>query len=142
MTNERKTTKVTLTRLGQGHYLVRNSRDTLIEVATSGPAFRPGELFLAALAACPSVDVDHMTSRRADAEVFEVTSSGHKSTEGGNHYEDLTVTFRLRFPDGQDGDAARARIPAAVKASHERECTVSRTVEAGTPVEFIIDDAD
>lgn len=142
MTEERKVTKVTLARLGLGHYEARNSRGTAIEIATSGPAFRPGELFLASIAACSSVDVDNMTTRRAEPEVFEVTSSGHKSTEGGNHYEDLTVTFRLRFPEGADGDAARARIQAAIRASHERECTVSRTVEAGTPVEFVVDDQD
>lgn len=142
MSEERKKTKVTLTRLGSGHYEVRNSRGTTVEIATSGAAFRPGELFLASIAACSSVDVDIMTSRRAEPEVFEVTSSGHKSDEGGNHYEDLTVTFKLRFPQGADGDAARARVEAAIRASHDRHCTVSRTVEAGTPVEFVVDGQD
>lgn len=130
---------VVLTRKAPGHYEVRNARGGVIEVATEGELFRPGELLLAAIAACSSVDVDLMTSRRAEPETFEVTSSGRKSTEGGNHFEDLQVNFRLRFPEGEAGDAARARIQAAVRASAERECTVSRTVEAGTPVEFIIE---
>ena len=76
---------------------------------------------------------------QAEPELFEVKGSGHKSTEGGNHFEDLTVTFRLRFPEGTGGDAARDRIPAAIRASHDRDCTVSRTVETGTPVVFVVD---
>ncbi len=134
-----KPTSVTLTRVAPGRYQARNSRGTTIEFGTGDDQFAPGELFLASIAGCSSVDVDAMTSRRAEPDVFEVTSSGVKSTEGGNHYEDITVTFRLRFPEGEQGDAARDRIPAAVQASQDRECTVSRTVAAGSPVEFIID---
>lgn len=139
---ERKPSTVTLTRVSQQRYEVRNSRGGVIAVATEGQQFRPGELMLAAIAACSAVDVDVMTSRRAEPEVFEVTSSAVKSTEGGNHYEDMVISFKLRFPAGEQGDAARDRIQAAVRASHERECTVSRTIEAGTPVAFVIDDQD
>ena len=46
----------------------------------------------------------------------------------------LTVTFRIAFLDGEAGDKARAILPDAVKQSHERYCTVSRTVELGTPI--------
>jgi putative redox protein len=44
------------------------------------------------------------------------------------------VTFRLTFPEGEAGDAARALVPETVKRSHDRICTVSRTVELGTPI--------
>jgi len=44
------------------------------------------------------------------------------------------VTFRLKFPDGEGGDAARALLPEAVQRSHDRLCTVSRTVQLGTAV--------
>jgi putative redox protein len=138
-TGARPKTTVVLSRTDKGRYELRNSRGTVIEIATEGEAFRPGELFLASIAACSAVDVDEMTSRRAEPEIFEVRSSGHKSTEGGNHYEDLTVTFRLRFADDADGDAARERVPAAVRASAEHDCTVARTIKLGTPVDFVID---
>jgi uncharacterized OsmC-like protein len=49
------------------------------------------------------------------------------------------VTFRIRFPDGEGGDKARALLPDAVKRSHEQLCTVSRTVELGTPVTSVIE---
>ena len=38
------------------------------------------------------------------------------------------------FPHGEADDAARAVLPEAVRRSHDRLCTVSRTVELGTPV--------
>ncbi len=139
MTDQRKTTSVTLHRTAQGQYRAQNSRGASVEIAANGEAFSPGELFLASLAACSAVGVGLMTSRRAEPELFEVKGSGHKSTEGGNHFEDLTVTFRLRFPEGTGGDAARDRIPAAIRASHDRDCTVSRTVETGTPVVFVVE---
>lgn len=133
-------TVITLTRRDLMAYTATNGRGASIEVGGEGN-FSPVELLLAAIGGCTAVDVDVMTSRRATPEVFEVISSGTKSTEGGNHMEDLTVTFRLRFPEGPDGDKARSRITPAVKASHERDCTVSRTVELGTPITFVVEEA-
>jgi putative redox protein len=57
-----------------------------------------------------------------------------------NLLRDIEVTFRVHFPDGVDGDKARDRLPRAVQHSHDRTCTVSRTIEAGTPVTVRIDD--
>ena len=57
-----------------------------------------------------------------------------KVTEGGNHLTDLHVTFDVVFPEGPDGDAARDRLPTAVRRSAEALCTVSRTVQLGTPI--------
>jgi len=44
------------------------------------------------------------------------------------------VTFRISFPDGEAGDTARALLPDAVRMSHDRLCSVGRTVELGTPI--------
>jgi len=52
----------------------------------------------------------------------------------GNHLADIEVTFRIAFPVGAPGDAARAVLPEAVRQSHDRLCTVSRTIEIGTPI--------
>jgi len=54
--------------------------------------------------------------------------------ETGNRLEDLAVTIEIAFPEGEAGDAAREVLPSAVERSHDRLCTVSRTVERGTPV--------
>lgn len=130
-------TVVTLDRLGPAHYEAVNARGARIEVGGEGN-FSPVELLLAAIAGCTSVDVDLMTTRRAEPDAFVVECSGVKSTEGGNHLDDLTVTFRLAFPPGEAGDRARSRIEPAIKASHTRDCTVSRTVELGTPIRFVV----
>jgi hypothetical protein len=43
------------------------------------------------------------------------------------------------FPAGEDGDQARAILPDAVSKSHDRLCTVGRTVEIGTPITTLIE---
>ncbi|HOB04791.1 MAG TPA: OsmC family protein [Propionibacteriaceae bacterium] len=125
--------QIELTRLSSRRYEARNSRGGTVTVAADGSAdFSPVELLLVALASCSAVDVDVMTSRRAEPDQFTVVASGRRTDD--SRLEDLAVTFRLEFPAGEDGDAARARVSAAIRASHDKDCTVSRTIEAGTPV--------
>ena len=77
-----------------------------------------------------------ITSRRAEPREFTVTGSGEKlrDPDKGNSMEELEVTFRVRFPEGADGDRARDMLPRAIAQSHDRLCTVSRTVQLGTPI--------
>lgn len=131
---------VTLTRTEFGRYTATNAAGVTLELGEGDGRFSPVELLLAAIAGCASVDVDYITARRAEPMRFEVTSSGVKVTEGGNRMENLHVTFDVRFPEGADGDAARERLPQAVRRSGEALCTVSRTVQLGTPV--LMDVAD
>jgi uncharacterized OsmC-like protein len=101
--------------------------------------FSPVELLLTALAGCTAADVDALTSRRAEPEEFQVEASGDKiRDESGNRMENLEVIFRVRFPAGDTGDAARAVLPDMVAKSHDRLCTVSRTVELATPIKTLI----
>jgi uncharacterized OsmC-like protein len=66
---------------------------------------------------------------------------GHKvKDEQGNRMADLELVFRVRFPAGDDGDAARRMLPVAVQRSHDRLCTVSRTVEVSSPVEVTVEE--
>ena len=53
---------------------------------------------------------------------------------GGNRLIDMEVTFRIVFPGGERGVDARAVLPDVVKKSHDRLCTVGRTIEVGTPI--------
>jgi uncharacterized OsmC-like protein len=128
--------QVTLVRVGLGRYEVRNVRGGSITIGSGGDGeFTPVELLLAALGGCTAIDVDLLTARRAEPESFQVTVTGDKvRDEGGNRMTNLAVRFAVGLPDGPAGDAARAVLPVAAAASHDRLCTVSRTVEAGTPV--------
>ena len=103
--------------------------------------FSPVELLLTAIGACTAIDVDILTSRRAEPESFAIAVDAEKlrDEKGRSYLTDIAVTFRIRFPDGEDGDKARTLLPDAVKRSHEQLCTVSRTVELGTPVTPVIE---
>ena len=127
---------VTITRTSAGRYTAVNGRGGTLEFCTGDvDDFTPVELFLAAIGGCTAVDVDILTTRRAEPESFVVQVDGDKvRDEGGNRMEELSVTFRLSFPEGEGGDAARALLPETVQRSRDRLCTVSRTVEIGTPV--------
>jgi putative redox protein len=130
---------VTMERLDEGVYLARNPRGAELRFGSKADdAFSPVELLLAAIAGCSAVDVDVVTGRRSPAEVFEARVDATAVRDGGNVLKDITLTFHVTFPPGAAGDAAREILPRAVQTSHDRTCTVSRTVEAGTPVRVVI----
>lgn len=126
---------VEITRLGLGRYEAVNPRGGTLRFGSDGDEFSPVELLLTAIAGCTAADVDYITVKRSEPESFQVQVRGDKvRDETGNRMEDIAVRIEVRFPTGDDGDAARAVLPSAVERSHDRLCTVSRTVELGTPV--------
>jgi uncharacterized OsmC-like protein len=130
-------------RLANLSYEVRNVRGGTIRVGSGGEEtdFTPVELLLAAIGTCTAADVDVVVSRRAEPTEFHVVVRGDKiRDESGNRMENLAVELTIHFPEGEDGDNAREVLPRAVKMSHERLCTVSRTVEIGTPITTIVND--
>jgi putative redox protein len=123
-------------------YEVQNVRGGTLSVGSGQDSdFTPVELLLAALGTCSAIDVDIVTSRRAEPTEFTAVVRGDKiRDEEGNRMENLAVEFTIRFPEGEAGDKAREALPRAVKMSHDRLCTVSRTVELGTPVSTTLAD--
>ena len=135
MTTESAHRTVRLERIENSVFMVRNERGGEIKLGGEGTNFTPVELLLAGIGGCTGIDVDILTSRRAEPDRFEVIVDAEKvRDERGNHLTDLLVTFRVSFPEGEPGDRAREVLPDAVKKSHDRLCTVSRTVELGTPI--------
>lgn len=131
---------VEVTREALDRYLATNVRGgTLAFGSGDDPSFSPVELLLVALAGCAAVNVDGITSRRAEPTSFLVSGEGHKiRDERGSHLVDLRVTLDITFPEGPDGDRAREMLPRAVRQTHDRICTVSRTVDIGEPVEYVV----
>lgn len=127
---------VQVTRRSLGRYEAVNARGVRLRFGSGGDEeFSPVELFLAAIAGCGAADVDHITSKRAEPSTFAVSVRGDKvRDQDGNRLADLSVTFHVTFPEGDAGDAAREVLPSAVERSHDRLCTVSRTVERGAPI--------
>ena len=116
-------------------FTATNDRGGTIVVGGGGTAFTPVELLLTAIAACTAIDVDIVTGRRSEPDSFRVEASANKIRDTlGSRLTDIEVTFKVAFPDGPDGDKAREILPDIVARSHDKLCTVSRTVELGTPV--------
>jgi putative redox protein len=134
--------QVTLERLETGVYRATNARgEQLTFGSAEGAGFSPVELLLAAIGGCAAVDVDVVTARRTDPDRFEIEVEADKVREdGGNILRDVRMTFHVAFPEGAAGDQARELLPRAVRTSHERTCTVSRTVEAAVPISVRIAD--
>ncbi|MDP9219084.1 MAG: OsmC family protein [Actinomycetota bacterium] len=132
---------VTIDRVDEGVYLARNARGHELRFGSRDPdGFTPVELFLASIAGCTAVDVDVVTGRRSPADEFAARiDARYVRDDAGNRLEDIELTFRVRFPAGDAGDAAREILPRIVKTSHDKTCTVSRTVEIGTPISVVVD---
>jgi len=131
---------VDVTRTGEGRFQATNQRGGVLQFGSGDDDdFSPVELFLVALAGCAGLTVEAITSKRATPTSFDVTGEGHKiRDDDGSHLVDLRVTLDIAFPDGPDGDRAREVLPRAVQQTHDRICSVSRTVALGEPVEYAV----
>jgi putative redox protein len=128
--------QVSIARAAAGELTVTNERGGTISVGSGTDGeFTPVELLLAAIGTCTAIDVDVLTSRRAEPTAFTVEVAAEKVRDAlGNRLTDIAVTFHVSFPEGAGGDAARELLPGAVRRSHDSLCTVGKTVELGTPI--------
>jgi len=128
---------VELTRTGKARFRATNVRGGTLDFGEGADTdFTPIELLLAAIAGCSAIDVDYLVGKRVDPESFDASIRADKiRDELGNRLTDIRLTFDVTFPEGADGDRARETLPRAVAQSHDRLCTVTRTVIIGTPVE-------
>jgi putative redox protein len=136
MTADDSLRRVTIDRVRNSHYTVTNARGGTIAIGSGGDAdFTPVELLLAAIGGCTAIDVDLVTSRRSEPDSFGVDVAATKvNDDQGHRLTGIEVIFKVTFPDSEGGQAARDVLPGIVRQSHDRLCTVSRTVEIATPV--------
>lgn len=129
--------RVDLVRTGPLRLRATNSRGATLDLGSGDDAdFTPVELLLVALAGCSAIDVDAITGKRAEPERFGVMAQAQKVRDAdGNHLSDIRLDFTVDFPATPGGAAAEAVLRRAIEMSHDRLCTVSRTVELGTPVQ-------
>ncbi len=123
-------------RVSSTKFAITNDRGGELTVGMGdGTEFTPVDLLLAAVGACTAIDVDILTSRRAEPESFTVAVDAEKIRDSrGNRLSGIVVTFSATFPASAGGDEARAIMPDIVRKSHDKLCTVGRTVELGTPI--------
>lgn len=132
---------VELTRTSTGNYRARNASGVTVDVGMSDDLFSPVELLLAAVGACSAIDVDVVTSRRAEPTDFRVEVSAEKVVDetGGARLQDVVADFTVLFGDEETGREAAGLVERLVRLSHDRDCTVSRTVELPTRVRMDVD---
>ena len=128
---------VALERTDKAKFHVTNVRGGTLEIGEGQDAdFTPVELLLVAIAGCSGITVDQLTSKRVEPDAFAVSARADKiRDELGNRLTDIQVTFDITFPDGPEGDRSRETLPRALAQTHDRLCTVVRTVVNGTPIE-------
>ena len=136
--------RVDIARTAPYRFVATNARGGQIGIGpASGTDFTPGELLLAAIVSCSAIDLDLVTRKRSEPDRFVARAEATKiRDELGNRLIDIRVTFDVRFPEGEAGDAARTVIPRTMKQISERLCTVSRTIEIGTPIEQVVAQID
>jgi putative redox protein len=129
--------RVELLRTGHLRLRATNSRGTTLDLGSGDTDdFTPVELLLVALAGCSAIDVDAITGKRSAPGRFEVVAEADKVRDAdGNHLAGITLDFGIDFPDTEAGAAAEAVLQRAIAMSHDRLCTVTRTVELGTEVQ-------
>ena len=103
MTTDSAHRSVRLERIENSRYVVTNDRGGQISIGKGeGTDFTPVDLLLAGIGGCTAIDVDILTSRRAEPEKFEVLVDANKvRDEAGNRLSDIVVAFRIRFPEGE-----------------------------------------
>ncbi len=135
---------VDLSQMGAHRFKATNRRGGVLPIGSGeDPDFTPVELLLAALAGCGAVDLELVTGKRAPFETFAARAEGHKlRDEQGSHMVQLSVTFDVTFPAGEDGDKARDVVPRTLQQIQDRLCTVGRTVALGEPVAYVAGELD
>jgi len=130
---------VHLVRTGPMEYRAENSRGGVIAFGEGqNTDFTPVELLLIALGGCNAITVEALT-KRAEPTRFDISVEGHKvkDAQGAAAMENITVTLDITFDHDEMGTKMAERVPDAIEKSHHQLCTVSRTVEKGTPVRVV-----
>lgn len=127
---------VQVERIAPTHYRATNAAGASVDFGRGEGLITPVEMLLAAVAGCSAIDVDLVTSRRSEPEKFSMDVQAYKIYEDGGavRLEDVQVNFNIRFPQDAAGAQAQAMINRLLQISHDKDCTVSRTLEHSTTV--------
>ncbi|MBQ0926515.1 MULTISPECIES: OsmC family protein [Saccharopolyspora] len=130
-------TPVEVTRTGEHTFTATNSRGAEVAVGRDGApgAFTPGELLLAAVAACSVVTSENLFVRRIGEDARLVARADRtKNPEDEHKFAEIQVALEAEL----DGVENRDKLLDAVQRAIEKYCTVSRSVEESTPINLTL----
>ncbi|WP_328635237.1 OsmC family protein [Streptomyces sp. NBC_00356] len=131
--------RIETVRNGDRDWTARNDRGAEVRIAPadsegSQPSFTPVELLLAALGGCGGLVVDR-TARTVPHDELRITVDSVSRPEDDGRVGAVRVSYEFELPEG-DTQAAEA-LERGIRMTHEKYCTVSRTVEHGARVEAL-----
>ncbi|GAB3293538.1 OsmC family protein [Parasphingorhabdus pacifica] len=135
-------TPVDVRRTGKHSFTATNDRGIEVAIGRDGDpdAFTPGELLLAAIAGCSAVTSENLLTRRVGEEApIAVHADRTKTQDDPNKFASVQVNLDVDLDAVEDPDE-RAKLAEAVQRAIDRFCTVSRSVEEGTPIELTLPD--
>lgn len=136
--------RIETVRTGYRNWTARNDRGAEVRIAAADdpdaqPSFTPVELLLAALGGCGGLVVDR-TARAVDHDDLRITVESSSTEEDDGRVGKVRVTYELDIPADANGGRAADVFARGVRLTHEKYCTVSRTVEHGAEVEAVLPD--
>jgi uncharacterized OsmC-like protein len=114
-------------------FVARNSRGATVAIGSSDTegVFTPVELLLAAVGGCNIVTVEPLTAKRGHRLVrLAMTVEAEKG--GPNSLGPVTITYEVELPE--DDSKAEEVFHSVATRVHQSYCTVSNTLQKGTPV--------
>ncbi len=135
-------TPVRVSRTGEHAFTAVNERGAQVAIGREGMpgSFTPGELLLAAIAGCSAVTSENLLVRRLGADAaITVDADRSKTADDKHRFASVQTQLRAALDEVDDGEQ-REKLVAAVERAIAKYCTVSRTVEEGTPIHLDIAD--
>jgi uncharacterized OsmC-like protein len=121
-------------RAGEHAFVGENDRGALVDIGLDDAegSFTAGELLQLAVAACAAVTTEQVITRRTSEDSTFAVHARRDRREGAHEFDAIHIGFDLDV-SGLD-ETERARLESIVRHSLEEYCTVSRSIEKGTPV--------
>ena len=134
--------RIETARDGFRRWTARNDRGAEVRIAAADdegaqPSFTPVELLLAAMGGCGGLVVDR-TARTVEHDGLRIVVESMSGPEDEGRVGRIRVSYEMELPAGDE--QAAEKFARGVQLTHERYCTVSRTVEHGAAVQAILPD--
>ncbi|MEU2503224.1 OsmC family protein [Streptomyces sp. NPDC007863] len=134
--------RVETERTGYRRWTARNDRGAEVLMAAADdegaqPSFTPVELLLAAMAGCGGLVIDR-TARAVEHDGLRIVVESVSTPEDEGRIGRIRVSYEVELPESNP--KAAEVFARGVRLTHEKFCTVSRTVEHGARVEAILPD--
>lgn len=129
-----------VTRAGNRQYTAHNGRGGSISIdgGDGDGAFTPGELLKLALAACAGLSADVSLARRLGDDFDATVHVSGPADREQERYTELSESFEVDLSSLEPD--ARDRLVALAGRAIDKNCTVGRTLKAGSVVQLRIVD--